>query len=231
LDDFLREALEWEKSLSPETSNSNGICPSKLMNDASLTKISSFLTSMGALPFCCKTHHIWVSSLDKEANLRNDINVETSTSLLTDLVSEAEKNLSSFTDFVSEITLFSSKNSTSKAASKYSVGIKTTRAIVSKANRKYGGDIRQVKDILRAKIVLQDEAAIVCALVYIHRMESANFFSILRIKNHFRTSSLGQLVPTDLPTGYRHVLVNVRMNTGLIAGKISLTPDSLHMSF
>jgi hypothetical protein len=216
LDDFIRDALDWEKSLSTETNNANGFCPSKLMSDPSLTKISSFLLSMGALPFCCKTHHVWTSSIDEESSLRNGIS---STSSLAGLVSEAEKNLSSFTDFVNEITLFSCKNYRNTVASKCLVGIKAYDAIVEKANRKYNGDIHQVKDILRAKIVLQDEAAIVCALVYLHRMESADFFSILRIKNLFRTSSLGQLVPTDLPTGYRHVLVNVRLKTGLIAGK------------
>lgn len=142
----------------------------------------------------------------------NDNNIHT-------LLQEAERNLPLFKEIVHEITTFSRRSPSSTDTLLYKVDLKTVDATVSKARYKYGGEILFVKDVLRSRIILQDEAEMVCALVYIYRLQSANFFTVLRMKNLFRTSYFGRLVPTDLPTGYRHILVNIRLQTGLIAGK------------
>ena len=109
----------------------------------------------------------------------------------------------------------------------YSLGVKTKEAIKKKADRKYAGDILQVKDILRGELVFVDESSLVLALLQLRRLCS-NFqedvtgetkFEIVRVKNLFHKSALGVLCPSVLPTGYRHILVNVRLNGLLLAGK------------
>ena len=42
---------------------------------------------------------------------------------------------------------------------------------------------------------------------------------IIRFKNLFRVSPMGMVVPSDLPTGYRHILVNLRLDDGMVVGE------------
>ena len=117
----------------------------------------------------------------------------------------------------------------SQCRANFSVDIKTKEAIIDKANRKYNNDVLQVKDILRGQITLPDEGALVCALVFLSRSCRNSLDSsgrdgkwkgvkIVRIKNLFKMSMLGTIVPSDLPTGYRHLLMNIRLPNGLLAG-------------
>uniref|UniRef100_A0A7S4QU69 Uncharacterized protein n=1 Tax=Ditylum brightwellii TaxID=49249 RepID=A0A7S4QU69_9STRA len=111
----------------------------------------------------------------------------------------------------------------------YLVGTKSPEAIREKAQRKYDGNVMFVKDILRATITLPDEGSLVCALLFLHKIcndemtdgrrkrNATDRMKIVRIKNLFRSSQLGTMVPSDLPTGYRHVLVNVRFEDGFLA--------------
>ncbi|GKY93347.1 hypothetical protein MPSEU_000302300 [Mayamaea pseudoterrestris] len=101
--------------------------------------------------------------------------------------------------------------------STYSVGIKSSEAIDVKAKRKYKGDISQVKDVLRGRIICHDESSLICALVRLHewtrRRDQEFKVSIIRVKNMF---ALSKGAPA-LPTGYRHILVNLSFDDRVIA--------------
>jgi hypothetical protein len=98
----------------------------------------------------------------------------------------------------------------------FSLGLKSFDSIEKKAKRKYDGDVLQVKDILRASIIYPTEATLVCGLVYLRLKhstiaEDGTRIDIVRFKNMFSDGE-------NLPTGYRHVLVNIRLNGGFLAG-------------
>jgi len=261
---FASDALLWEKMLSSASNNLSGFCPSKLMNDPDMPKLSTFLAEFGPLPYCTKnlsqkehsdpifishSHHVWPTSRNHCSHsfeLRHNI-----TNLPLDscnhaydganLRDVAQSCLVDFTNLLDSVVAFASQN-TSQINSEnslvhrpeMSVSIKLPEAIQEKAVRKYGGDVNLVKDVLRGQIVLHDEASLVCALICLRQLsfrvagdqgelervkEVSNgfiHFDIVRIKNLFR-KHLGTMVPTDLPTSYRHVLVNIRLKNGLLA--------------
>ena len=113
-----------------------------------------------------------------------------------------------------------------------------------KALRKYTGDITRVLDFLRARITFPDEGSLVCALYQLVNLakrdknagctseektgteerteteeKNESSVEIVRLKNLFRTSPRGNTCYPALPTGYRHILVNVRLGSGIIAGE------------
>ena len=113
----------------------------------------------------------------------------------------------------------------------FTVSLKDPEAAEWKAKSKYSGDHRQVKDYLRGRIIFPDEGSLVCALVKLFQLGD-NFtftsngeqkqvkFGIVRMKNLFKTESSGNLEKTmeyQLPTGYRHILLNVVFNDEFIA--------------
>ena len=114
----------------------------------------------------------------------------------------------------------------------FSVEIKAAEAIQKKAVRKYGGDVTQVKDILRSQLIFPDERFLICALVYLNQLagvdrtgtppdsrDSDDFsFEIVRMKNLFCVQPSEKFEVSQLPTGYRHVLLNVRTFDGFLAG-------------
>ncbi|CAB9499461.1 expressed unknown protein [Seminavis robusta] len=140
----------------------------------------------------------------------------------------ARMNLKMFSGLVADTAKFAAKNQTLddedlEPEPSYSVGIKELDAIEKKAKRKYGGDMLQVKDILRAQITFEEEGSLVASLLHLFaackhdRDSSSPSFDIVRVKNLFNTNASGELFPSNLPTGYRHILVNVRVDGQFLA--------------
>lgn len=119
-----------------------------------------------------------------------------------------------------------------KESATSAVGIKAFSSIKAKAARKYDGDTSRVLDILRASIVFPDEGSLICGLAKLWNIakkgmpgtssdENEHGIEILRLKNLFRTSPAGNAYFPALYTGYRHILINIRLESGLIAGKFT----------
>jgi hypothetical protein len=242
-EEFYRDAIDWEEGLSSASNNLNGFCPSKLLNDPKVPKISSYLMEVGPLPFYSPCIPDCVDSKATKKNLIWDgIGTQTLRHELRKVLAEnkldatidllrktAKRNHGKFLQSVNDIVSFASKHLRAETTiPRPLIGVKKKEAIASKAQRKYGGDVLQVKDILRGQIVFPDEASLVCALVHLHKTSIAqgtevSTYKLARIKNLFRrTSSSGTLVATDLPSGYRHVLVNLRLPNGFLAGMLKL---------
>jgi hypothetical protein len=116
----------------------------------------------------------------------------------------------------------------------FSVDIKDARAIQQKADNKYAGELLEVKDVLRAQVVFPTEGSLVCAFAFLNQYcflsstqssgskivhEIGLKSEIVRIKNLFAVTPTGQPCQVDLPTGYRHLLLTVRLDNGMLAGK------------
>eukprot|EP00977_Amphora_coffeiformis_P020329 scaffold8126_cov170-Amphora_coffeaeformis.AAC.3 len=114
----------------------------------------------------------------------------------------------------------------------FTVSLKDPEAAEWKAKSKYSGDQRQVKDYLRGRIIFPDEGSLVCAIVKLFQLgDNFSFTSkkgeqeqvklgIVRMKNLFKTKSSGNPDKTtdyQMPTGYRHILLNVVFNDEFIA--------------
>ena len=138
------------------------------------------------------------------------------------LLSVAQSDLNYFTSIVGELIQFSVEKSTFLNAHKtteFSTHTKKQEDILTKAKRKYQGDVLQVKDILRGSILFQDETSLFRSLLFLHHYSQSHpEFCIVRVKNLFWSLYDGYGTRTDLPTGYRHILVNVRLKSGLLAG-------------
>ena len=228
--------LQWEKHLISESNNLNGFCPSKLLNYKP-KKLSGNLLEFGDLPLCLPAkgagapsrRHIWpdingiTNILRHEINdLPEDRNLNAIVNLLHNL---AEKNHEQFVKCVADIATFASNHLETDVTCllKPRTNIKTKEAIIEKARRKYGGDLLQVKDIIRGQLIFPDEASLVRTIKHLHKTSNAqgsivSTYKLIRLKNLFRMSPFGNTVPTDLPTGYRHVIVNLRMPNGFLAG-------------
>ena len=208
--------------------------------------LSSFLTDLGGLPSCVASSgntipcHVWETGPCIRNEIVGSAKVNSDAKLL---IKAAESNLKNFEKHVERIVTFASRQSEPLPASlnspsicssplsplnasrvSYSVGVKSEGSVIDKAGRKYEGDIFRVKDCLRAQVVLPNESTLVCAMLSLQyicsdkaRISTGKRMKIIRIKNLFRLSPLGVIVPTDLPTGYRHILVNVRLSDGLVA--------------
>jgi hypothetical protein len=116
----------------------------------------------------------------------------------------------------------------------FSVDIKDAKAIQQKAKNKYAGELAEVKDVLRAQVVFPTEGSLVCAFAFLNQYCSLSTTQnsgskivheiglkseIVRIKNLFAVNPTGQPCQVDLPTGYRHLLLTVRLDNGILAGK------------
>jgi hypothetical protein len=150
-----------------------------------------------------------------------------------DLICIAKSDLNSFSSLIQRLAAFAAQNETSPDdnfdQTNFSVGLKHYQAIEKKGRRKYGGDFLQVKDVLRGQIVFPDEGSLVCALVCLNRLHSGQNqvsdvddgiqVDLVRLKNSFVTEAPDKgPSPAILPTGYGHILLNVRLKSGLLAG-------------
>jgi hypothetical protein len=144
---------------------------------------------------------------------------------ITGLLKHIKGHVDSFSRVVRRIVEFSSQNDSMREIS-FDVGLKNYSSIREKAERKYGDDILQVKDVLRGQITFPDESSLVCGLYYLHKIckgesessKASSELEIIRLKNLFRTSQGIEACHAPLPTGYRHVLINIRIGGTIIAG-------------
>ena len=115
----------------------------------------------------------------------------------------------------------------------FSVDIKDALVIQRKAGTKYNGELLRVKDVLRAQVVFPSEGSLVCAFTFLNQycsLSTANDTGseviqeiglkaeIVRIKNLFAVNSSGKPCRVMLPTGYRHLLLNVRLDDSFLVG-------------
>jgi len=174
-------------------------------------------------------------SVDERANIVNDDpvvlrnkvildDVVDTEILLTTLLSTAQSEVDFFTHFVQELVDFSVKKSVPVSTELH---IKKLEDIINKAQRKYQGDILRVKDILRASILFHDEISLYRSLLFLYKYSQSHpEIDIVRIKNLFWSLYEGCMTRTNLPTGYRHVLVSIRLQSGLLAGEIVILCDT-----
>lgn len=136
---------------------------------------------------------------------------------LEDLITASEERLPEFKSLLQLITSdFALEN---PSFHPWTACVKSRERVVSKAILKYKGDVTEVKDILRGSVFAPNDSSLVCALLSLSKASrDMSLITIVRLKNLFRVANLGTLVPTNLPTGYRHVLVNIRLSNGLLAG-------------
>ena len=162
------------------------------------------------------------------------------------LLKNAETHLEGFTNIVKSVVAFASLNDHSSSESDspeiaYTVGLKNYSSVKRKAARRYDGDIMLVKDILRAQITFPDDGSLICGLYHLweiaqgskesgHDKSAVPSFEIVRFKNLFRTSDFGNTYYPALPTGYRHILINLRIQNTVVAGKKSIAPESSFVS-
>ena len=145
----------------------------------------------------------------------------------------AQRNVPVLTSIVRDMVAFASisnSNQSEQATIIYAIDVKDRTAIDRKAKRKYGGDIFQVKDVLRSQITFRNDRELVCGLIRLLQKVNApadtdvadtEKIMLIRIKNLLSCNSFSELPISPLPTGYRHVLLNLRLPDGLIFGKSS----------
>ena len=160
--------------------------------------------------------------------LQHQIHTQGSESPASVLINKAQSNLQHFSELIETVAFESCRSDHSPSSFEpgrvwYSSGIKSKASIERKAKCKYSGDVFQVKDILRARIVFPDEGSLVAGLVELGRRgsdDSSRFpFSIARAKNTFdQGGRRSGILAVTLPTGYRHLLVNICLSCGLLAG-------------
>ncbi len=156
---------------------------------------------------------------------------------ITEIQKEAKKLLPTFEMVIDHIAKFSTQNSSpyfdlEGGDITFSCGVKDYASIRNKAKRKYKGDVSLVKDVLRGQITFPDEGSLICGLCSLYCIAKEGFsgkeiegsqpsvpFQIVRLKNLFRTAGVNDEVSNGLPTGYRHVLINIKFDCGIIAGK------------
>jgi len=174
------------------------------------------------------------SSLRHDFKVRHKRNQQGGIPSITDIQKEAKAQLSNLEIVIDHIVQYSTQNvlpytDTESNGVFSSVGIKDYSSIREKATRKYDGDVLQVKDVLRGEITFPDEGSLICGLYCLHNLAKHNdnkkkignvnsipSFKIARLKNLFRTTRAGSVFYHALPTGYRHILINLRLNDGLI---------------
>jgi hypothetical protein len=155
---------------------------------------------------------------------------------VSDVQGEAKTHLEEVEKLLNFVVNFAAQNCADSDLGdfSFSINVKELVAIQTKAARKYGGDILAVKDVLRGQVTFPDEGSLICGLIAIYKLsrgarkhESKELpqFKIIRMKNLFRTSTSGRELCESLPTGYRHILLNIRLENGLIAGTSFLTID------
>jgi hypothetical protein len=121
----------------------------------------------------------------------------------------------------------------------YTVSLKDILAIDMKAKRKYDGDVLQVKDVLRGSIIFPNEGSLLCGLIRLAQIcdDKTDWevkgqrlkLELVRVKNLFSSESpIGGLDRSPLPTGYRHVLANVRVDGGVLVGRFLAPSNRLY---
>jgi hypothetical protein len=179
-------------------------------------------------------------SLRHDFSTTHKVKQQEDTPSITDIQKEAKEQLINLEIVVDCIVQYSTHNDPQSTDTEgncisSSVGVKDYSSIRKKATRKYNGDVSQVKDALRGEITFPDEGSLICGLYSLHSLAEHNgnrekigsaksvpSFKIVRLKNLFRTTRAGNEFYHSLPTGYRHILVNLRLNGGLIAGMFPL---------
>ena len=191
-----------------------------------LPLLSSDITSLGSIPSCIKSdsdsskndfEHKWESSFvtsEIDSSALKDLKI-------VDLINAAKESYTLFAALVKSTAQFVNKRHPNSVTNSFVVDIKSADAIKQKAERKYNGDVHHVKDILRGYLVVDDEESILKAILCIKQNceESSGSMKIVRFKNLFRMDELGTLVPTNLLTGYRHIVFNLRMPNGVVTGE------------
>ena len=208
-----------ENRIDPLTKNFGGFSP--LQRDAGLQATTRFLAELGVESSSKTIRHESTAAGGLKAG---------------DIIKAAESELEVFRTVVNSIAAFATRNSSSHENIGVSVGIKSQTAVEHKAAMKYGGDVLQVKDVLRARMIFPDDRSLICGLIGLSRLGNSTeqteteanpsappAVKIGRIKNLFGSSV------SPLPTNYRHVLVNLRLRSGLLAGKFwSVANGSCH---
>lgn len=225
------DVLSDRPMISASTSNLNGLIPNYPFE---LQNLSSFITHIGS-----QSHNV-SSSNEKEKqkvlvkhNVSNDATVE-------DLLRLAAEKHKQFSILIRQLVIFASQDNRHEQSDDYetqylqsSVDIKDAKAIRAKADKKYKGDLLQVKDVLRAQIVFPTEGALICAFALLNQYcsftssttkvnniveEVGIKVEIVRIKNLFAMPPSSQSC-AQLPTGYKHLLITLRLNDSIVAGK------------
>ena len=212
------------------------------LGDGEFLVLSGYLCELGPDEKAVTTEN--ANKKTAEKFLKHSLTVEKSPDgapSVTDLLKVAESKLADFTNLVRGIADFASHNEPSSMAYSnpassvsFSVGVKNYSSIRQKASAKYGGDILQVKDILRGQITFPDEGSLVCGLHYLSHQcklpmnsnseahsKQAMTVEIVRVKNLFRVTRMGNSFPSPLPTGYRHILLNLRLDGEMVVGKFA----------
>jgi hypothetical protein len=161
--------------------------------------------------------------------LRHHVSLEKRTASIQEMLRRgAENERKAFEALLMDAAAFAAKSDAGARLShtKVSVNVKSLGSIVLKAQRKYDGDVFQVKDILRGQIWFPDEASLVCGLIFMFRVgtlqhsDSSNQMKLCRMKNLLSFDTTGATKNACLPTGYRHILLNLRLQSGLLAGEM-----------
>ncbi|KAL3938930.1 MAG: hypothetical protein SGBAC_006251 [Bacillariaceae sp.] len=191
--------------------------PNPQSRETSTLILSEYLCDIGP-------HHLGSADENVESVIRHTFaQKDTAPSDVGSLLKLAESYQQSFAKLLGDIATFASLEN-SRSETKHSFGLKQYTAIRSKADRKYGGDIMQVKDTIRGQITFPDETSLICGLLCLHRKcfnaarkEDMHQFEIVRLKNYFRTVDESDSSLAPMPTGYRHVLINIRIGGTMVA--------------
>ena len=143
---------------------------------------------------------------------------------IVDIIQAAKESYTLFAALIKSTAQHVNKLDKNSGTETYAIDIKSAESIKLKAETKYNGHVHQVKDILRGYIIVPNEELLLKTIMCIkhHCQESEGSMVIVRFKNLFRMNSVGTLVPTNLPTGYRHIIFNVKMSNGVIGGEALL---------
>lgn len=215
-------------SFSNTFDNLNGFSLKDAIHHEDLPLLSLYFVKLGTVPYyyrnpkcsncsCCQNGiYRWGKNIIKQYIPKPNPSIQ-------DYLFQAEAHLSLFSQIIKRVILFTTQNSSSSTCRffpsenqpSHSISIKAQQSIRRKAQRKYNGDISQVKDMVRAQVVLPDEGSIVCALLALKKEKDVK---IVRIKNLFYCVDVtsNRYVESNLPSGYRHVLVNMRFSDGFI---------------
>jgi hypothetical protein len=201
--------------------NRDGLVPHE--GDPALPRLTRFITNAVGIGYC---------SPDPRT-LRQPLLVSSATiseASVNELIQAASCFRSSLSELIGSLASFAVE--TDFGYLPFTLSIKDAVALKSKASSKYRGDLGQVKDVLRGRIIFPDEGSLVCALVKLQQMSGSALscvsgdedkhidMRVIRLKNTFATTELVQTRTKGglgLPTGYRHILVNVLLDGKFIA--------------
>ena len=211
------------------TENVSGRSP---LFHADVPVLSSFLTNIGCNGEEKKSEAEDEAKEESQPVLRHDIDIENPT--LPDLLRTAGSKMNAFNELIRKVVAFVKEDESpieifehDDAGLSYAIDLKSESAINAKAERKYKGDVSQVKDILRASIMFPGQGSLVCAFAFLDSFsrkaepDSDDHIEILRVKNLLHVLPSGNLCLSTLPTGYRHILITIRLSGGLLAGKLN----------